>query len=250
MRAYHAFFAFAFGLLTLLGGAARADVARIAVAANFALAAEDLAAALSETGPHVYQISTGSTGALYAQITKGAPYDLFLAADRARPERLAAEGRGVAFCYALGRLVLVGEDGHLHPEALEGKTLAMADPVLAPFGAAALEVLEAWNVHPRLVTGTNVGQAAALYATGNADVALLAASQIERLRAARPETAYLVIDPALYNEIAQDGILLSPENPAARAFVAFLRDPAGQAIITAHGYDLPPDPVPLSEIGL
>ncbi|MBM3560415.1 MAG: molybdate ABC transporter substrate-binding protein, partial [Alphaproteobacteria bacterium] len=158
---------------------AHADTATVAVAANFTAPARAIAAAFAATGVHAVEISTGSSGAFYAQIVKGAPFDAFLSADSERPARLAAQGHGAPdsiFTYAVGRLGLwsadparVGGDG---PAALKApfRHLAIANPAVAPYGAAAREALEKlglWSaVEGRIVMGQDIGQTFQMAATG------------------------------------------------------------------------------------
>ncbi|MEL6728057.1 MAG: molybdate ABC transporter substrate-binding protein [Pseudomonadota bacterium] len=193
----------------------------------------------------------GSTGKLYAQITHGAPYDIFLAADQWRPERLIVEDHAVAGTqktYALGRLVLWSRsDLQIGLEDLElpkVQRIAIANPNLAPYGTAARQVLQRTNVldvvSDKLVFGENVGQAFAFVSTSNAQVGFVAEAQIRLLP--KTQSGQMVrLDPALHDPIAQDAVLLrrGSDNPAAEAFMTFLHSPKAQDIIARHGYDLP-----------
>lgn len=179
-------------LAVVLGapGAAQAGEARIAVATNFRAAATEIGTAFRTATPHVAVFSFGSTGQLYAQISQGAPFDVFLAADQARPARAIKEGFAVPasqFTYALGRIVLFSMDESLvRGEAAlrSGRiaTLAIAEPALAPYGVAAVEVLQALGVddvlRERIVRGINVAQAYQFVHTGNADAGFVALSQV------------------------------------------------------------------------
>lgn len=226
---------------------ARAAEALVAVAANFAGPAEALEAAFEASGPHRATITTGSTGKLYAQISNGAPFDVLLAADQVRPERLEAEGDAVAgtrFTFAIGRLSLWSAD----PDRIAGGLdalragdfdhLAIANPDLAPYGLAARQALQyfgLWDtLKPKIVMGQNVGQTFSLVATGNAALGLIATPLCRSVSAGSrwdvPEQAH---DP-----IRQDAVLLArgADNPAARAFLAFLRSDAAKLIISRFGY--------------
>jgi len=227
---------------------ALADTVRLAVAANALPAAEALARAFTtETGDAV-SIAHGATGKLYVQITRGAPFDIFLSADSARPERLMREGLGRASKpYALGRLVLVvpaGIDPRSAPaDLLRGQRIALADPALAPYGAAAVETLATWGlgldaVQPLLAE--NVGQVAVWLSTGNADYGLLAASLLPDLRARRDVSVLPVADD-LHAPIAQDAVWLASaaEVPAAARFWDWLDSEMADAILLDHGYDVP-----------
>lgn len=229
-------------------GAAAAGEARVAVATNFLATAETVVAAFEASSPHRITLASGSTGQLYAQIVHGAPYDAFLAADDTRPRRLEDDGRAVPgsrATYAIGRLALWSADPRRVPAdgarlLREGdvRRLAVAHPELAPYGAAAEETLVALGVRERLadriVRGESVGQAHALVATGNADVGLLARSQVLEAGGSA-----WVVPSDLHRPIRQDAVLLrrGADNDAARAFLRFLLADAGREIVRSAGYD-------------
>ena len=164
----------------------------MAVAANFSEVMERLEADFEASGEHTLTVSTGSTGKLYAQIRNGAPFDVLLAADERRPKLLEDDGRAVAgsrFTYAAGRLTLWSPDSERvcadGPSILRlgaFRNIAMANPVLAPYGSAAKETLEALGLfgklRRRIVMGENIGQAHVLVATGNADLGFVALSYV------------------------------------------------------------------------
>ncbi|MBI1234325.1 MAG: molybdate ABC transporter substrate-binding protein [Alphaproteobacteria bacterium] len=233
-------------LLFALSARAGADEALVAVAANFARTAEALAEAYEADSGHTITISSGSTGQLYARIVQGAPYDAFLSADAERPALLVETGQAVSgsrFTYAVGRLALwsadpdrIGPDGAV---ALSGgfRFLAIANPRTAPYGAAAMEVLEALGltdaVADRLVTGGDVGATYAFIASGNADLGFIALSQLPD-----GQGRAWIVPEALHAPLAQDAVLLSrgADNPAAVGFLAFLRSDEARAVIEAAGY--------------
>jgi molybdate transport system substrate-binding protein len=228
------------GTLAGLPGAvppARADEPlRLAVAANFRGAAEALAARFTEIHGTEVVISSAATGVLAAQWRRGAPFDLLLAADRERPAALAAEGlsQGPSDCYAVGSLVLLG-GGSLEP-ALADATLsiAIANPRSAPYGAAAIAVLErpgfAGPGARRVVMGGNVQQAYQFFASGAADLALVARSLSPR--------EGLPIPVAWHAPIEQHAIINagSPRGDLARALLALLQEPAGLRLLAQFGY--------------
>lgn len=222
---------------------AQAQDAQIAVAANFTAAAKELGAAFAaETGREV-GFSFGSTGQLYAQITQGAPFDAFLAADAARPALLLDEGlavEGSGFTYAVGQLVLYSADPErvTGPESFEGdfERLAIAEPAAAPYGAAAVETIAALGqtdaLAGKLVVGQNISQTFQFVATGNAELGFVALSQT----IGREGGSRWVVGPELYTPITQDAVLLDPGNETAAAFLDFLSTDAAREIITAYGY--------------
>lgn len=221
-----------------------------AVAANFADAARALQPVFEAETGHSLVLSFGSTGKLHTQISNGAPFDVFLSADQARAELLEREGAAVAgsrFTYATGRLTLWSADPELleqaGPEVLRTaavRHLAIANPQLAPYGAAAQQVLGRlglWEaVEPRIVLGQDVGAAYAMAATGNAQAAFVALSSV--LGADRPTGSRWDVPAELHDPIRQDAVLLTPgaDNPAATAFLAFLRSERARVLIVSSGY--------------
>jgi molybdate transport system substrate-binding protein len=240
-----------FCLLLIMGTLhASADEVRVAVASNFHTTLKELAAEFEQQNGHRVVISFGSTGKLYAQIRHGAPFDLFLAADRRRPELLETEGVAVAgsrFTYAVGRLVLWSVDPSLKGEdcraiLIQGgfSRLAIANPKTAPYGLAARQVLEKMALWPqvqdRLVRGENIAQTLQYVTTGNAQLGIVALSQIgplSELTACRWD-----IPEDYYRPIEQQAVLLKTgaASIAARAFLAFLRGERAVTIIRGYGY--------------
>lgn len=233
-------------LLTVAGPAAAAEV-QAAVAANFTAPANEIAAAFEKASGTRVALSFGSSGAFYAQIAHGAPFEVFLSADAERPERAEKEGLGVAgtrFTYAVGKLVLYSRAPGLvdaRGVVLKGgqfAKLAIAEPATAPYGAAAVETLQhlgVWNaVQPKIVKGSDITQAYQFTATGAADLGFVALSQVM----AAPGGSRWVVPETLHAPIAQQAILLQPgkHDPAAKAFLAFLKGPQARAIIARYGY--------------
>jgi len=240
-------------LLALLPLAVSAAEVRVAVASNFLAPLETIAEALAQAGGPAVRASAGSTGRHYAQIVNGAPFDVFLAADRERPRRLEAEGLAVAgsrFTYARGRLVLWAAPGQALPETgLAGldpaqvRRFAIANPRLAPYGRAAAEALRHAGLEEalegRVVHAENVGQALQYVATGNASHGLVALSYA---RGPSPPPGERALVPADWHApVGQDAVLLrnAPSPAAAREFLEFLRSDAAAAILSDYGYAPP-----------
>jgi molybdate transport system substrate-binding protein len=198
----------------------------------------------ARTGESV-DLALGSTGSLAAQIENGAPADLFFAADEATVERLAASGSirpGSVRRYAEGRLALVWRAGAVRPTSLRAvgearyEVVAIANPEVAPYGAATREALRrvgVWEaVEGRVVQGESVAQAYQLVRTGNADVALVALSVVDTT-----PTELVPVDPALHAPIRQAaGVLERSVHPAAAELLAFVLSAEGQAILARHGF--------------
>ncbi|MFD1253342.1 Molybdate-binding periplasmic protein precursor [Devosia equisanguinis] len=223
-----------------------AETVHVAVAANFTAVAEELSARFEAETGHDVELSFGATGQLYTQITQAAPFGVFLAADTARPQKAIDEGFGVEgsfFVYAEGRLVLYGpgrdmSDGEAALKADFNK-IAIADPGAAPYGKAAVETLTALGLYetlqPKIVQGENISQTLQFVETGNAELGFVAASQV----LGKPDQ--WLVPAEMHTPIAQGAVLLKSEaeNPAALAFIAYLRSDAAVAVIEAAGYSVP-----------
>ncbi len=248
--------AFLFLLLAALPGAlpaaraARAAEVQVAVAANFVKPLQAMAAGFRAASGYGLAVIPGSTGKLYAQIVAGAPFEVLLAADQATPARLLAEGHavpGTAYTYAIGRLALwsrdparVDRDGAVLARG-QFAHLAIANPRLAPYGQAALEVLRARGLAetlaPRLVMGENIAQTFQFVASGSAELGFVALSQLRDPAHPAGGSAWEV-PQALYHPIRQDAVLLGPgaADPGARALLQWLRSAPARRVLAAYGY--------------
>lgn len=225
----------------------------VAVAANFTMTVRKLAPEFERRSGHALLLSFGSTGKLATQIHNGAPFDVFLSADDVQPRQLVTAGLAVAdtqFTYAFGRLVLwspqpglVDDKGEILRTGHFAK-LAIANPKIAPYGAAARQVLRKLGVWPRLearlVYGENIAQTFQFVSTGNAALGFVALAQLSGLDAATQGSRWRV-PAALHAPLRQDAVLLrhGAANTGARAFLGFLQSPAARAVIAADGYEVP-----------
>jgi molybdate transport system substrate-binding protein len=230
--------------------AASAAEATVAVAANFAEPIKAIAAVLEQATGHTLRISLGPTGGLYTQIRNGAPFDVLLAADGERPALLEQDGLaepGTRFTYAVGRLVLwsakpgrVDDQGAVLKAPGLGK-VAFANPKTAPYGTAAVQVMERLGLSaalgPKLVQGESIGQTFAFVRTGNADVGFVAMAQVLASGQLKQGSMW-VVPQSLYEPIRQDAVLLKrgANNEAAKALMALLKSPAIKDLIRSHGY--------------
>ena len=205
------------------------------------------------------EVSYASSGKLYAQITSGAPYDIFLSANQEFPAKLAKEKLDNAnsadeathqpFTYTQGQLALYSVNKSLDgPNAASLNALLMnesdskitiANPELAPYGKSAQAYLQAQNIFDtlteqnRIIQAENIGQAFQYAHTGNVDYGFVAQSQLTAIKAT-PEQFY-TLAPDSYPAILQDGIVLN-NNTAATDFSNYLRSPAGQQYFFIVGY--------------
>jgi molybdate transport system substrate-binding protein len=236
---------------------AKAEEATVAVAANFTAPMQKIAQAFEQDTGHKAKLVFGSTGKFYAQIKNGAPFAVLLSADDETPARLEKEGAAIAgtrFTYAVGRLALWSKNPALvdnkgqvllsnTTDKNNFKKLAIADPKLAPYGVAAMEVLQRMGalskVAPKLVQGDSIGQAFQFVMTENAELGLVALSQISMDGRISQGSAW-VVPQSLYTPLKQDAALLflGKDNAAALALMKYLQSERAQAIIRAYGYTL------------
>lgn len=238
-------------LLLLIGAPARAAEVVAAVAANFGPVMARIKPAFEPASGHQLIVVLGSSGKFLQQIQQGAPFDVFLSADVERPELLAKSNLGVPasrFTYAIGRLVLWSpqagafSDGEAYLKAGAFRHLAIANPVVAPYGVAAQQVLERlglWSgLEDKIVRAEDIGQVYAMAGSGAAAAAFVACSAV--LAGDKPGSQWLVPHD-MYSPLKQDAILITraENNPAAKALLDYLKTPAAREVIESLGYDLP-----------
>jgi molybdate transport system substrate-binding protein len=239
-----------FASLALSLPALAGDV-QVAVAANFTAPMQALAAQFQKETGHQARLAFGATGKFYAQVRGGAPFELLLAADAATPARLEAEGYavpGTRFTYAVGRLVLWSPKpgvADARGDVLRSnfRHLAIANPKTAPYGAAAIAVLDKLGLRaalqPRIVQGESIAQAYQFASTGNAELGFVAMAQVWRDGRLSSGSGW-VVPAGLHAPIRQDAVLLAKgrDNPAARALADYLRSDKAQALIRSFGYEI------------
>jgi molybdate transport system substrate-binding protein len=208
---------------------------RIAVASNFKPTLEKINQRFqTDTGIPV-TLSSASTGVLATQITYGAPFDLFFAADRETPQGIAGSATGKnheSFCYARGSLVLGGGAGSLATLAQSDLSLAIANPATAPYGRAAMEVLARpefqTGARRKLVRGSNVAQAYQFWDSGAVNLALLP-------RSLAPADA-IAVPQAWHAPIDQYAVVLK-HSQAVDAYLKWVRSDTVRDLITQAGYE-------------
>jgi molybdate transport system substrate-binding protein len=230
---------------------ALADQVLVAVAANFVPPFREVAMEFEKSTGHNVRVVAGSSGAFFAQLKNGAPFDVFFSADVERPKLLEDEGLGVKgsrVTYAVGRLVLWSPD----PLLVKGqdtlssesfKHLAVANPKTAPYGVAAMQAMQklgVWDgLQPRIVMGENLGQTMGFIESGNAELGFLALSQVLDPKL-KVKGSRWNVPTDLHEPIRQDVVLLvkGKDNQAAKALMDFMRGPQANAIIERYGYAL------------
>lgn len=240
-------------LLALLASVAvslpsAAGEVKVAVAANFTDAAKEIGALFEKATGDKAVFSFGATGQLYTQITQEAPFEVLLSADQKTPQKAVADGLAIKdslFTYATGKLALFSKNKDLVKgegtlKAGKFEKVAIANPETAPYGAAAIEVLKKLGVYdalaPKIVQGNNIAQAYQFIDTGNAELGFVSLSQI----ITKDDGSRWIVPDKLYATIAQDAVLLKKGegNPAAKAFLTFLKSKEARAVIEKYGYGL------------
>lgn len=236
----------------LLSCGAQADEIQVAVAANFTAPMKQIAADFEKDTGHKAQLAFGATGKFYAQIKNGAPFEVFLSADDTTPAKLEAEGAAVAgtrFTYATGRLVLwsakpgyVDDKGEVLKKN-EFRHLSIANPKLAPYGAAAVEALTALKLldtaQAKFVQAENIAQAHQFVATGNAELGFVALSQVMKDGKIADGSGW-VVPGSLHQPIKQDAVILDKGKgkPAAEALMTYLKGDRARTVIKSYGYEI------------
>jgi molybdate transport system substrate-binding protein len=239
--------------LLLFGQTSGAATVLVAVAANFSKPMTEIAEEFEKATGHSAKLSFGSSGKFVSQIENGGPFEVLLSADEKGPQKLAEDGLAVPdsqFTYALGKLVLwsatpgyVDDQGKILTTG-GFKHLALADPKLAPYGAAAVEVLKKLGVfeklQPLFVQGENIAQTYQFISTSNAELGFVALSQVIENGKIATGSGW-IIPGSYYAPIRQGAVLLKKgvENPAALALLHYLKSAPALAIIEKYGYDLP-----------
>jgi molybdate transport system substrate-binding protein len=235
-------------VIYLLSGFAHAATTNAAVAANFTEPVKEIAQLFESKTGHKVLLSFGATGQFYTQITQGAPFQVFLSADQSTPKKLVDEGFAVAdslFTYAVGKLVLFSANATTvvgEQTLRDGKfnKIAIADPVTAPYGTAAVEAMKALGVYDalvgKIVQGSNISQTFQFVDTGNAELGFVALSQVVTARGG----SKWIVPTNLYSPIRQDAVLLrsGADNEAAKAFLAFLKGAEAAAVMERFGYGI------------
>ncbi len=230
-----------------------AETLTIAVASNFISPMQAIATQFEQASGHEIRLASSASGKLYAQISAGAPFDLFFSADQDKPQALERIGKTVPhtrFSYAIGRLVLWSALPERQARdaryliAADYNKLALANPLLAPYGVAAVETLSALKLHassePHWVRGENIAQTFQFVESGNAELGFVALSQLIEHPLHR-NTPYWIVPQDLHTPILQDAVQLkySENKVAARAFLDFVKTPEVAELITRFGYARP-----------
>ncbi len=222
-------------------------VLHIGTASNFVPTLEKLSESFTQKTGHKIIVTKGATGVLYAQIIQGAPFDVFLSADVKRAQKLEEDSIAIQnsrFTYAVGILALWNPSGQT--DTLENtlndksiKHIAIANPNIAPYGAAAKEALihmESWQGNQqKLLLSSNISQTFHFTQRGNKTIGFVALSQL--LKQNTPKNRYWIIPNNYHAPIKQQAILIK-NSPEAYEFMTFLKSKVAQELIIADGYKM------------
>jgi molybdate transport system substrate-binding protein len=236
--------------LAFSAASAWAEDVQVAVAANFTKPMEKIAADFEKATGNKVLASFGASGKLVEQMKNGAPFEIFLSADQKNPIKLEQEKLDVSgsrFTYAIGKLVLwsskpgfVDDKGEVLKKG-DFQHIAIADPATAPYGKAAMKVMEKMDLlstlQPKIVQGESIAQAKEFVGSGNAELGFVALSQVIKDNSG----SSWMVPQSLYKPLYQDAILLKTgeNSAAAKAFMSYLASDAALAVIKDYGYELP-----------
>jgi len=244
---------FGFILLSAFTLPTGAKSVHVAVASNFSKPMQSLVTEFEKASDYHIALSFGSSGKFYAQIKQGAPYELFFSADQAKPDALQKDGLVMAnsrFTYAVGRLAVWSARpdfaNKIETRLKKGSfnKLALANPKLAPYGAATLEVLRNLELidatQSKWVRGENIAQTYQFVSSGNADLGFIALSQLLGRNKVKKmkEGSYWLVPDIMHQAIKQDVVLLlgAAQNQGAKEFLDFMHTDKARNIIAKYGY--------------
>ena len=243
----------------MLSGHLHAGEVSIAAASDLNFVFKEMVPDFEGKTGHTVKLSLGSSGNFFAQLSNGAPFDLYFSADIAYPKKLEEAGLaepGSLYMYAVGRIVIwipkgssidvaaLGIKSLHHPSV---KKIAIANPKHAPYGRAAVAVMEHFKVYEavkdKLVLGDNISQTAQFVQTGAADIGIIALS-LAVAPTMRETGAYWEVPLDAYPRLEQGAVLLkAARNPkAAREFLEYVKSADGAAVFKRYGFSIPQAP--------
>ena len=244
-------FASILGLFSLSAHAAEVS---IAAASDLNFAIKEIISGFERSTGNKVKLSLGSSGNFYAQISNGAPFEVFLSADASYPEKLESSGKaekGTTFTYAIGKIVLWVPNGS-KVDVISSKMQSLTDPSIkkiaianpdhAPYGKAAVAAMQHAGIYDRvkakLVLGENISQTAQFVQSGTANAGIIAMS-LAMSDSMRRTGRFWEIPPDMYVPLTQTAVVLKGASPAAHAFVDGLRRPESRQIFKRYGFAEP-----------
>lgn len=226
-----------------------AENIKVFVASSAKLAMSEITNEFKKSNPNDEILLTfGASGKGYAQLSNGFPYDIFMAADSKHPAKIASDGLAISKSevYALGLVALYSNDKELVKLGMNAlksdkvKHISIANPKVAPYGVAAMEILTNYGVKDavgsKIVMGDNIAQSVQFVDSGAADVGLVAYSL---LKVGQPKGEYLVIDKSKYAPMEQSFVITkyAKGKPLANKFTSFITSKGAKAIFKKYGFE-------------
>jgi molybdate transport system substrate-binding protein len=226
----------------------------VAAAANLNGVLDELVLQYTKQGTQQIKVVYGSSGHFFQQLTQGAKYDIFLSANQDYVDRLVSQGyaNDAGVVYARGRLVvLVSNKSKIRPTpdfvdlkqaVLDGRLskFAIANPALAPYGAAAVQTLEQLGLtkmfQPLLVMGGDVGQTMLFIHSEAAQAGMVPWSMVKQSKMIKEES-YLLIPEKQHQPILQKMMVFKQANPLAKGFYDYLQSAEAKKIWRQYGYE-------------
>lgn len=239
--------------LSVSADAQQTGIVRIAAASNLKFALDSIVVAFTSERPGRIDVSYGSSGKLFEQISHGAPFDIFFSADMVYPALLAKKNMatGEPYIYGVGRIVVWSKKVDVKNRGIRSlldpavKKIAIANPLHAPYGQRAEEAFEHYNIleqlKPKLVYGQNISQAAQFVTSGAADAGVIALSLALSPNMLREQGAYVVLPEDCHQPLEQ-GVVITRRGAAndfAKAFVDFMKGGRAVAILEYFGFMKP-----------
>jgi molybdate transport system substrate-binding protein len=234
----------------LMTANAQAAEIKVAVASNFANVLKEIAVEFQKDTGHQLAITPGATGKFYAQISNGAPFDVFLSADDETPRKLAQEGKAITssqFTYAIGRLALWSPNPEMvdkNADILKTdkfKFIAIANAKVAPYGQAAVQTMQKLGVltkiEPRVVQGESIAQTYQFVSTGNAQLGFVALSQIFEHGKIKTGSAWIVPEE-MHEQLKQDAVILQTckQTSVCQDLMDYLKSDKAKKMMASYGY--------------
>jgi molybdate transport system substrate-binding protein len=252
-----ALFAFLAGLCLCLPSQAGAREIKVAAASDLTFAFKQIVVRFEKQTGSKVKLTYGSSGNFFSQISNGAPFDLFFSADVSFPQKLESAGLtepGSMYEYAKGQIVIwVSNASEL--DLNKGlavlldpgiRKIAIANPIHAPYGAAAVAALKHAGIYEQVkskfVQGENISQTAQFVQSGNADVGIVALS-LALSPAMKSAGRYVLVPPEDYPPLIQAAVILksSREKGLANQFLKFLKEPETVTVMKQYGFSIPND---------
>jgi molybdate transport system substrate-binding protein len=242
-------------------GSVEAGEITIAAASDLNFAFKEIVAEFEKKTGNTVKLSLGSSGNFYAQLSNGAPFDLFFSADIGYPKKLDEAGLaepGTLYMYAIGRIVVwvpkgspidVGSLGIKAVQHPSVKKIAIANPKHAPYGRAAVAAMEHYKVYDavkeKLVLGENISQTAQFVQTGGADIGIIALS-LSVAPAMKETGTFWEVPSETYPRLEQGAVIMkaAKDIKTSQSFLAYIKSPEGTAVFKRFGFFLPEKAAP------